>query len=347
MSNKKKLVSIFIPNYNNGKYLNECISSAINQSYENIEIIVSDDCSTDNSVAIINSLFKGKVKLNINKRNLGLVGNNKMARELSSGCYIYLLDADDIMHTDAISRLVCEIEDKNVDIIGSQVQCFGSESSVSKFPIEDKDIKACLYLGNAVTYSGSLYKRKILDDVEKYNVPAHDYLFWIHAASKGYKFRNVDDVFLWYRKHATNETKLNSHELDICEGKHRAVALNLLLNKEIDNKELFLHENMTSVFNDINDLDESIIWLEKLFNLVGNGDVQRVRDYYIKFSLRVWRKNSVRGIKVFNVARKSVFFKEVSVVDKIALFVYCSLKINNKNNIPLPIRKLFYIFKKL
>ena len=73
MSNEKKLVSIFIPNYNNGKYLNECISSAINQSYENIEIIVSDDCSTDNSVAIISSLFKGKVKLNVNKRNLGSI----------------------------------------------------------------------------------------------------------------------------------------------------------------------------------------------------------------------------------------------------------------------------------
>ena len=75
------LVSVIVTNYNNKKYIEECLNSLINQTYKKIEIIIVDDCSTDNSVSVIKMWMnklkyedKIKVRLVINNRNMGFSG---------------------------------------------------------------------------------------------------------------------------------------------------------------------------------------------------------------------------------------------------------------------------------
>lgn len=84
--------SIIIPNYNNAEWLDKCISSVLNQTYKNYQVIIVDDCSTDNSVEIIEKypvvLFQAKEKaFNGGARNMGI--------SLASGDYILFLDSDD------------------------------------------------------------------------------------------------------------------------------------------------------------------------------------------------------------------------------------------------------------
>lgn len=104
----EKLVSIVIPNFNYGHFIKQTLDSAVHQTYVNIEIIVVDDCSTDNSVSIIQEYVDkyDNVKLYKNKNNLGVVGNHNRAIELSNGEYICVLSSDDYLDVRFIEECV-------------------------------------------------------------------------------------------------------------------------------------------------------------------------------------------------------------------------------------------------
>jgi len=90
-----------VPNYNNGRYLAECLDSILGQTYEEIEVIVADDASTDDSVSVIKSYcakYPDKVKGLFSDKNLGVAANRDRAIRQAKGEYISTLDADDIYY---------------------------------------------------------------------------------------------------------------------------------------------------------------------------------------------------------------------------------------------------------
>lgn len=90
-------LSVIIPNYNHGSFINEQIESIINQTYKCHEIIIIDDKSTDNSVEVINKMIDKypNIKLVQNKKNIGPLKTLNHGLEMSSGDYIYFPSADD------------------------------------------------------------------------------------------------------------------------------------------------------------------------------------------------------------------------------------------------------------
>jgi len=109
-----KLISIVIPNYNNERYLPKCLESCINQIYNNIEIIVVDDCSTDGSIQVIQYYQKkdSRIKLIQNKVNQKVSKTRDIGISKSQGRWITTLDSDDYYYSNN------KIE-KEVDIIRS------------------------------------------------------------------------------------------------------------------------------------------------------------------------------------------------------------------------------------
>lgn len=101
-----ELVSIVIPNYNGGNYIGQAIESAINQTYKNIEIIVVDNASTDNSVYIVEKYLNNNVKLIKNKSNMGIVKNHNKAIELSNGEYVVVLSSDDYLDSNFVETCI-------------------------------------------------------------------------------------------------------------------------------------------------------------------------------------------------------------------------------------------------
>ncbi|MGD9731207.1 MAG: glycosyltransferase [Desulfamplus sp.] len=101
----KPLLSICIPNYNNGKYIDACINSALSQKYTNIEIIVVDDASTDDSLKIIQK-YSEDITIHTNKKNIGQPKNTNKCVELSKGDYIVILHSDDQLLPDFAINLV-------------------------------------------------------------------------------------------------------------------------------------------------------------------------------------------------------------------------------------------------
>jgi len=108
-SMKKNLVSIIIPNYNHENFLKKRIESVINQSYQNIEIIILDDCSTDNSLKIIKDyeIYEKVINITINKSNSGSPFKQwKKGLELSHGEYIWIAESDDFNDNYFIQTLI-------------------------------------------------------------------------------------------------------------------------------------------------------------------------------------------------------------------------------------------------
>ncbi len=112
-------VSVIIPVYQAEKYLKECLESILNQSYKNIEVILIDDGSKDNSLVICNQYRARDNRLIvINQENSGVSVARNVGINKATGDYIYFIDSDDWIEQNTLEELISEIEKNNLDCIG-------------------------------------------------------------------------------------------------------------------------------------------------------------------------------------------------------------------------------------
>ncbi|MBD2138030.1 glycosyltransferase family 2 protein [Anabaena sp. FACHB-1237] len=104
------LVSIIIPTYNRMEYLQEAITSAINQTYQNIEIIVCDNCSSENPESLIASFNDSRIKLWRHSQNIGMLANQMYGFKMAQGKYVASLHDDDMWNHDFLTKLVPPLE---------------------------------------------------------------------------------------------------------------------------------------------------------------------------------------------------------------------------------------------
>lgn len=115
---KNYLISIIIPVYNAEKYLLKCLNSVINQTYNNLEIILVDDESTDNSSKIYNEIAKNDNRIKIfHQKNKGVSSARNKGLANCNGDYILFLDADDYLELNCIEECLKIINEYGVDII--------------------------------------------------------------------------------------------------------------------------------------------------------------------------------------------------------------------------------------
>ncbi len=102
------LVSILTTAYNRDRYIAEAIESVLRSSYQNWELIISDDCSTDNTVSIANSYAEkdSRIKVYLNDKNLGDYPNRNKAASYAKGIYLKYLDSDDTILPHALEQMV-------------------------------------------------------------------------------------------------------------------------------------------------------------------------------------------------------------------------------------------------
>jgi glycosyltransferase involved in cell wall biosynthesis len=117
------LVSICIPAYNGAPYLAECIESALAQSFGDIEVLVVDDCSVDDTVAIARSYARRdhRVHVSQNSSNLGLVGNWNHSVRLARGEWVKFLHQDDRLAADCVEQML-SVAKPGVDLVAVRRQ---------------------------------------------------------------------------------------------------------------------------------------------------------------------------------------------------------------------------------
>jgi len=208
------LVSIAICTYNGALHLEEQLESIINQSYKNLEIIIVDDVSSDETLSILNKFSAADKRITVypNKVNLGYVKNFESAISLCSGDFIALCDQDDIWQLDKIQL--------QVDAIGNAALVYHDSEFVSEEGISlNSKISDILnmYQGNSSLpflfyncISGhSLMMRTSLRDKfipldKKYY---HDWAIAFAAAENG-GIKYIDKALVKYRQHADSNTDI-------------------------------------------------------------------------------------------------------------------------------------------
>ena len=119
IKNNEPLVSVIMPVYNAEEFLDKSVSSVINQTYKNLEILLIDDCSTDNSYNILKEYANkdNRIKLFHNKQNKHVSATRNVGIKNATGKYLYFIDSDDFIDNDYIEHLVKTAEKENADIV--------------------------------------------------------------------------------------------------------------------------------------------------------------------------------------------------------------------------------------
>lgn len=184
-------VSVIIPCYNQGIYLNEAINSILSQTYQNIEIIVVNDGSTDlNTIFLLNKIVDPAIKV-INIKNGGVSKARNVGISQSSGQFILPLDADDWIDRSFIEIALEKFkENSQIEIVGSGVEYFGNICLKEMLP----KYSTKQHLLQNLFFNTSLFKKSSFDRVKGYDesflIGWEDWDFYLRLISK------VEQVFI-------------------------------------------------------------------------------------------------------------------------------------------------------
>jgi glycosyltransferase involved in cell wall biosynthesis len=200
------LISVIISAYNADKYLLESVNSILKQESANLELIIINDGSTDNTPVLLNQIKESDSRVRIiNQENKGLASSLNRGIQISKGDYIARMDADDIAVSSRLSSQLDFLENvKDIDIIGSYVEAFGdSKVRIWAFPETKEDCDAALLFLNPLAHPAVMFRRRILEDIGLYDLSFNydqDYELWARA-SASHGISNLKNVLLKYRIH--------------------------------------------------------------------------------------------------------------------------------------------------
>lgn len=128
-------VSVVLPVYNVAPFIKQTIESVLQQSFQDFELLVLDDCSTDDTVERVRTFVDSRVKLIVNPHNLGRAGTDNAALGFVMGEYIAKMDGDDLCHPERLARQVAYLNSHpDVNVVGSWMQNFGTSSYLNCYP---------------------------------------------------------------------------------------------------------------------------------------------------------------------------------------------------------------------
>jgi glycosyltransferase involved in cell wall biosynthesis len=211
------LVSVLIPTYNKADFIKEAIESVLAQTYENFELIIVDDCSSDNTADIVKEfLDDNRVKFFQNERNLGIGGNWNKTLSYAKGKYIKYLMADDKFEPYLLEKYVKIMEaHKQVSMVTSYRGIFGDVSSVIKQPetglVDSKRaIELTLKHGNWIGEPTTVMFRKDNLWVGTFKTEFKfllDIDMWIRQLVCGPLYV-IPEVLTWFRQYGGQTTKI-------------------------------------------------------------------------------------------------------------------------------------------
>lgn len=197
-------VSVIIPVYNASRYIGKAIESALNQTYKNIEIVLVDDCSKDNSRQIIEKYMKEHKNIiyHLQEKNLGAAVARNTALELANGRYVAFLDSDDIWYENKIYKQLNLMKKEEVAI------CF---SAIEMIDENQKQIKGKRNVPNKVDYK-FLLKNTIIatssvvidrNKTGNFSMPlrrgGQDYATWLKLMRNGIISYGINETLVSYR----------------------------------------------------------------------------------------------------------------------------------------------------
>ena len=199
----KEKVSIIVPMYNAEKFIGKTIESVLSQTYKNWEMLIMNDVSTDNSLAVVNEYAKkdDRIKVVNTEKNMGVVKGRNHLIDLANGKYIAFLDADDYWHSQKLEKQIQFMKEKNAGISCTEytrVKENGEKINevVIKSEISYTDMLKNNYLGClTVMYDVEKIGKRYFKELEK----NEDYVLWLEIVKDVKTIYGLKENLAYYR----------------------------------------------------------------------------------------------------------------------------------------------------
>jgi glycosyltransferase involved in cell wall biosynthesis len=202
MSKPSDNVTVIITCYNYGRYLPESLDSVLAQTYKDVDVVVLDDGSTDNTKEVAQQYASKHANVTyVHQENKGIVATRNRAIKLASGDYIIQLDADDWIDPDYVQKTMAVAEQTKSDIVYTQAKIFGRVEFETDYPEYNLEV---LKHTNYIHISSLVHKRVYVNrEYDRYldNKRDEDWDVFLDACLDGHKAALCKDTFLHYRKH--------------------------------------------------------------------------------------------------------------------------------------------------
>lgn len=279
----KALVSIIIPIYNVEKYLEKCIKSIINQTYRNLEIILIDDGSTDESGKICEKYKEQDNRIIfINKKNGGSASAKNEGLKVAKGYYITFVDSDDFIEPDMIEYMVNIIKKYNSDIIQcSFTNLYKNTEKFKQYKIVEQKISSKDFLELFLTkwdnslFWNKLFKREVIENI---------------VFKEG---RCIDDEFFTYKCVINSKSIVTSNKIVY----NYRMRKSGVMKSESSQKQIlkdridYLYERYELVRKIYKDLDKDFLEHLLTYYLIIS------KDYYVDEKLLDYMKDKLKAIK--------------------------------------------------
>ncbi|MDH2431294.1 glycosyltransferase family 2 protein [Pokkaliibacter sp. MBI-7] len=312
-------VSVVLPVFNAAPYLNQCIDSILGQTLEDLELVIVDDGSADESAEIAKSYLDKdcRVRFLQNQENMGLISILNKAPEICQGDYIARMDADDWSVPERL-LLQCNYLDANphIDVVGSWIALFGSRNEVWHYRAQNDFIKALLLFKNNGMPNNSIVVRRPLLERFKYDssyIHVEDAEFWTRVMIEmpEVRYANIPRVLTHYRIHNSQVSETHKH---IQQFQYQRIVRRLVeyLVGPVTEEEWLCHWAL--IEDTALDLVVIARWTNKLITAyqekIGNGDYA-IEEKWLNLCVKRNRLADVR--RLVNMPQNFFFIKEREV----------------------------------
>ncbi len=305
-----KKVSIVIPVYNVERYLGECLDSIVNQTYKNLQIILVDDGSTDNSGKICDEYAQNDNRITVvHQENQGAGAAKNTGLDLVEGEYLSLIDSDDYIEYDFYEVLVSGIEEHNADVVqclfrktfvnNSYDRRYNFSSTGDRVLTSKKYLFEMLYDWKYAVFWNKLFKASLLGETRfPVDRKIDDEFFTYKLICNAKKIVNIDDVLYNYRMRQSSVMNENDNEKLIRDRIDSFEERLGFIKKVYPNLNKFFNKHISEYLNNISlssdkKFNEFINCQKNQFPLKNDNMVSKL---YFKIKLRNFSPNT----KVFN-----------------------------------------------
>ncbi|HEY8422186.1 MAG TPA: glycosyltransferase [Thermoclostridium sp.] len=211
----KQLVSIIMPVYNGEKTIEKAIRSVLSQTYENFELIVIDDNSTDDTAKIVNSFLDidKRIILIKNKENCGVSVSRNIGCKSARGEYIAFLDSDDVWMENKLEKQINLMQEKDCDLAYTAYTIVYSSKRLLKkeilYQVPETVSYEELLKENVIGCSTVLLRAKAMNNHEfDRNYIHEDFVLWLGLAKEGKKFCGLNENLVLYAYGGRSSNKI-------------------------------------------------------------------------------------------------------------------------------------------
>lgn len=296
----KKKVSVIVPIYNSSETLEKTLNSIINQNYTNLEIILINDGSTDNSIDICKEYAKRDNRIIIiDQKNSGVGESRNIGIEVSTGDFISFVDSDDTIDQNFYNKLITSQQVDNADIVISAIRCIDNNNcflpyrdNISKTMYNKENFLKLMFnfkIGTAVW--GKIYRRECILDLKFENIDINeDIIFFWNAVKKSSTFAiNFKTYYNYYINTPLSLTKKSFSKENMTMIRHIDEVLKYvncvyptLINDALNYYNACLLHNLILYYDYICSDIVNDLYLEEINDMLSKANsIREIKNYFL------------------------------------------------------------------